>query len=235
MSIYNAEEANKLIQKAYNEAIKAVVDLVNEKNLTQSTLYYTSVVEMEKVLQKANLLHKIDGAVSKDFAKLEAQAKALLDNLGLKASDLSVPTDIHRTWKSFAKANVRIGNRALENEIAKAILKYQYLPDENKALSQIIEAAAKAGKKYEQYAQTYFETAYRNFENNAKLDLGKNLKVKKWLYVGPKDKKNRPFCEAHVDREYTTEEVDKMVNDFGQPAKYYRGGWNCRHEWEPVV
>ena len=41
----------------------------------------------------------------------------------------------------------------------------------------------------------------------------------------------RPWSKAHFEKTYTIAELKNMINDFGQPALYYRGGWNCKHRW----
>lgn len=51
-------------------------------------------------------------------------------------------------------------------------------------------------------------------------------------YEGPEPERN--FCSIHYNKIYKLEEVKEMINDFGQPAFTYCGGYNCRHRWVPV-
>jgi hypothetical protein len=53
-------------------------------------------------------------------------------------------------------------------------------------------------------------------------------------YIGPDDSANRPFCDRHVDKVYTREEIDALDN--GQIANVFLtgGGYRCRHHWRPV-
>ena len=53
-----------------------------------------------------------------------------------------------------------------------------------------------------------------------------------FVYVGPKDAKNRPFCRAWVGKAV----VDPRKLDNGQslPVEDYCGGYNCRHSWAPT-
>lgn len=53
-------------------------------------------------------------------------------------------------------------------------------------------------------------------------------------YIGPDDSANRPFCDRHVDKIYTREEIDALDN--GQIANVFLtgGGYRCRHHWRPV-
>jgi hypothetical protein len=55
-----------------------------------------------------------------------------------------------------------------------------------------------------------------------------------YQYIGPDDSANRPFCDRHVDKIYTREEIDALDN--GQIANVFLtgGGYRCRHHWRPV-
>jgi len=53
-----------------------------------------------------------------------------------------------------------------------------------------------------------------------------------FVYVGPRDQKNRPFCRQWVGKAV----VDPRRLDNGQklPVEDYCGGYNCRHSWAPT-
>jgi hypothetical protein len=53
-----------------------------------------------------------------------------------------------------------------------------------------------------------------------------------FVYVGPRDQKNRPFCRTWVGKAV----VDPRSLDNGQklPVEDYCGGYNCRHSWAPT-
>ena len=76
--------------------------------------------------------------------------------------------------------------------------------------------------------------ALQAFRNAVTVRKAEDSGVERLLYAGPKDKKNRPFCAAHVGKTYTLTEVENMINDQGGPALTDMGGYNCRHEWRPV-
>jgi hypothetical protein len=54
-----------------------------------------------------------------------------------------------------------------------------------------------------------------------------------YVYVGPKDVKNRPFCAFWVGKACT--EPALCDNEQGLPADDYAGGYNCRHSWAPTL
>ena len=53
-----------------------------------------------------------------------------------------------------------------------------------------------------------------------------------YVYVGPRDAKNRPFCQAWVGKAVT--DPSRLDNGQGLPADDYCGGYNCRHSWAPT-
>jgi hypothetical protein len=61
-----------------------------------------------------------------------------------------------------------------------------------------------------------------------------------FVYVGPTDAKNRPFCAIWMGREdgvrkaVTLEHMATLDNGQGLPVEDYCGGYNCRHSWAPI-
>ena len=53
-------------------------------------------------------------------------------------------------------------------------------------------------------------------------------------YRGPDDSANRPFCDKHVGRIYTREEIEKLDNGQTSNVMLTGGGYRCRHHWRPV-
>jgi len=43
----------------------------------------------------------------------------------------------------------------------------------------------------------------------------------------------RQFCKQLINKNYVwrVEEIESELNSFGQSAQFWRGGWNCRHQW----
>lgn len=52
-----------------------------------------------------------------------------------------------------------------------------------------------------------------------------------YVYVGPRDDKNRPFCREWVGKAVTN--PDRLDNGQGLPVEDFCGGYNCRHSWAP--
>ena len=54
-----------------------------------------------------------------------------------------------------------------------------------------------------------------------------------YVYVGPKDAKNRPFCQQWVGKAATNPTT--LNNGQDLPVEDYCGGYNCRHSWAPTL
>jgi hypothetical protein len=50
-----------------------------------------------------------------------------------------------------------------------------------------------------------------------------------FVYMGPADKKTRPFCREHVGKVYTRAEIDELDNGQIDNVFLTGGGFNCRH------
>lgn len=82
------------------------------------------------------------------------------------------------------------------------------------------------------HIQTEVETTKAALNNITRLEQFKNAGVKFLRYEGPASERN--FCMSHLGKVYLLSEVEKMANDFGQPAYSFCGGYNCRHRWVPM-
>lgn len=87
--------------------------------------------------------------------------------------------------------------------------------------------------KAEAHARTIARTALAAFDRADTVRQAAMAGVKKFRYVGPGA--SRDFCQHHLRKTYTLEEIKKLNNGQGLPVLYYGGGWNCRHTWEPVA
>lgn len=56
-----------------------------------------------------------------------------------------------------------------------------------------------------------------------------------YLYVGPRDQKNRPFCRKWVGRCVVDPSTVKAEDGQPEPVTTFCGGYNCRHSWAPIT
>lgn len=86
--------------------------------------------------------------------------------------------------------------------------------------------------KAERHAATIARTALGAFDRATAARQAALAGVGRFRYVGPPA--SRDFCQHHLRKTYTVEEIKRLNNGQGLPVLYYGGGWNCRHTWEPV-
>lgn len=55
-----------------------------------------------------------------------------------------------------------------------------------------------------------------------------------YLYSGPDDNLDRPFCDVCVGYAFTKKQIAALNNNQGLAVTTHCGGYNCRHEWVPV-
>jgi len=93
----------------------------------------------------------------------------------------------------------------------------------------IADIQADAGR-FQAYAATYADTALSVFDRAVHEAAFKGAGIDRFLYMGPRDIKNRPFCALHAGKVYTAAQVGKLNNGTKlMPVSKYGGGWNCRH------
>lgn len=83
-------------------------------------------------------------------------------------------------------------------------------------------------------ADTAMVTYHRSLNATAMEAIEAQMGVLRYRFFGPKDKFNRPFCAAILNKPsktYTRKQIDEMSN--GQlPEPFLTcGGYRCRHQW----
>jgi hypothetical protein len=69
------------------------------------------------------------------------------------------------------------------------------------------------------------------FESVARANSALPVDLLVLRMVGPRDKKNRPFCRENVGKVFTTEAIMDLDNGQGIPVETTCGGYRCRHGW----
>lgn len=98
----------------------------------------------------------------------------------------------------------------------------------------------KAGRPMVNHAKTIATTGYREADSTILQAKAKEFDIKKFKYAGSLIKDSRKWCQDHVDKIYTLEEIQEWEGRSWKGKKsgdpfVTRGGWNCRHKWLPVV
>lgn len=98
-------------------------------------------------------------------------------------------------------------------------------------------AVSVTGRPLVNYAKLYANDMIMNFHNEVTLTKGTKIGMKHFLYYGTVIASSRDFCKRRVGQTYTKKQIDSWKAPWAGKrgsAWTYRGGWNCRHHWQPV-
>lgn len=114
----------------------------------------------------------------------------------------------------------------LENEIVQVLKKDLPRIEMEKEIKHTI-----TDKKYN--ARTLIATG-SNAINQAKRNYdAEKSGLEYFKFVG--DSPERKFCKKHYNKIYSKTEIEALDNEQGLPVFYFGGGYNCKHQWIPVI
>jgi len=117
------------------------------------------------------------------------------------------------------------------DELARGVIDLQFGAAE---FNDIVGRIASVSDDTARYAETWVRTATSAAHRTATEALGRELGIERYRYYGPEDGATREFCRDHIDEIKTLDEWQNTMNDDGQSAAIYGGGYNCRHRLVPV-
>ena len=101
-------------------------------------------------------------------------------------------------------------------------------------------SADRLGNNLRRYATTYATDSLNQFSASLTATTANEQGIDRFEYYGDVIRDSREFCKKHVGKEYTREEIDRIWAGSwagkapGDPF-LVRGGYNCRHQWLPIV
>jgi hypothetical protein len=96
------------------------------------------------------------------------------------------------------------------------------------------------GDSFAKYASLLVTDSIMGFDGQFAKYRADELGLTSYLYYGSIIKDSRDFCRKHAGKVYTEQQIiDIWNNDTGQGRDQgspfiVRGGYNCRHSWQPV-
>lgn len=87
-------------------------------------------------------------------------------------------------------------------------------------------------KGSERYADTLLNTGLGVITQATNVSNTIKAGGKYFQYIGAIAE--RKFCQTHLNKVYTLNEINQMDNKQRLPVLFYRGGYNCRHFWKPI-
>ena len=175
---------------------------------------------------------------TRDFVKLfDAQVDQALAAIDLMNLDLGTPY-LSQIQRDFVVGQKLAAKRALDMEpmlvsVRLAQAAYSFSPGQTLSgmidyFGSIADQLMDVSVKLQLFITSFFRKVlgmfYFNFEKSKEL----------WYkYVGPADKKNRPFCAGIIvtGRVYRFSEIEEMDNGQIPGVLENGGGYGCRHWW----
>lgn len=93
------------------------------------------------------------------------------------------------------------------------------------------------GRSLAQYSRLYANDMIMNFHNEVNLKKAEDIGIKRFLYYGTLIASSRKFCIQRAGKVYTKDQINSWKYKWpgkSGPAMTHRGGYNCRHHWQPV-
>ena len=96
------------------------------------------------------------------------------------------------------------------------------------------------GDSFVKYASILVTDSIMGFDGQLAKFRADELGLTSYLYYGSIIKDSRDFCRKHAGKVYTEEQIRQIwANDTGQGRDQgspfiVRGGYNCRHSWQPI-
>lgn len=101
-------------------------------------------------------------------------------------------------------------------------------------------ASDRLGNNLRRYATGYATDSLNQYSATLTLTTANEQGIDTFEYYGDVIRDSREFCKKHVGKEYTADEIRNIWEGSwagkaaGDPF-IVRGGYNCRHQWLPVV
>ena len=123
---------------------------------------------------------------------------------------------------------------------------YQQIITGNNSVDEIVANVRKSFEKAGMGAQNYrglknlVTTKVFEIESMISLELSNTQGINRFKYVGGVIDSTRTWCLHHDGEILTKEQIADWANQSWEGKKdgdpfVVRGGWNCRHHWEPVL
>lgn len=176
-------------------------------------------------------------AVIDDIIREYPDAVALTQEFMEQFAEFRVPQSVIGQLQQFSFT----GHESLADDFAEALYQQVY----NNTLSgtpfsaSLDELNSLLTSDLQRYSGTMLHDALFEFSATLVAASAAEAGITTFRYEGDTIESTRPFCQRHVGKEYTTDEIYEIWDDTwagkrsGDPFRV-RGGYNCRHWWVPI-
>jgi len=216
---------------------RRIVDLMAEAPLQDGRLFdlewaIQARSELRQAIEQEYLL-VVDNIV-RDYKNVSDEIVTMLQTYG----DV---TKLDQTIISQLQSLTFSGFEDLGNEYLDLIAKQVY----ESTLTGTTFAASVAvvqelvGKDMARYASQQVHDALTQFDRTVNARIAFESGATKFKYHGPDDEATREFCDKHVNKIYTLDEMNEIwqgewAGKAGSNPLVNAGGYNCRHRFRPV-
>ena len=240
----------KLITDAVRKLDMKISLLISRLNIksgriTSDAINLKKAISMRKEIAKEFGKYKIVINRATDFAPVLKQVDSILKEAGIanviSRADKSIITTL--SLDSFNQMAALSDQYAfsISSKIYSSVIVGDSIEDLTLGVRQsLVGGVDKAGRPMAAHAKTIATTGYREADSVLMKAKAEEFEIEKFEYAGSLIKDSRKWCQDHVDKIYTLEEISEWGDRSWQGKKdgdpfVTRGGWNCRHSWLPVV
>lgn len=182
--------------------------------------------------------------ITDDFKTAKNQIKSNFKIVDEAVKFTSIDNEIIQTLADGSYQEYLGLSGAAKNQVTQAMYNHVIAGDSfsdlvNTINGALVGTAAKSvtGRPLAQYARLYARDQIMNFHNDVMLKKASDIEMDHFLYFGTIMGGTRKFCRRRVGNVYTKKEIDSWKYKWqgkSGPAFTHRGGYNCRHHWQPV-
>lgn len=210
----------------------ALVAWANENRSASGLLVAeVSIETVQALLGRAGLQSYAEG-LGPLLTKAGEQAGQLLKATGIPLGVSPV------AFRTALQNELTVGVGAVATEtirnLTSLLRESTLIPKSTKQMAQEIEAQT---GRLKGRSVALVETSLARMQRLVQTDAAKAIPEAErvFVYTGPKDDRNRPFCARRVGKAYTAKQIGAMQNGQGIPVLEGGGGNRCRHSWVPAT
>ena len=234
------------IKKLENKIIDMAADFDTEKGKLIG--YKTNIAQAQKIHSDLKtLFDETYGKASiksvKGYADVAKKIQSNLKEMGEEAQFTSVDKTMIEALQDQSLDQYAVYGQQAQQKIVSsmydAVISGGRFSSLVNSISETLTGSlSKQGKPMEQYAELWANDGVMNFHQDVLNKKGEDAGLTSYLYVGNIMLTTRDFCKERVGNIYTKEQVESWNDQKWQgksgPAMTHRGGYNCRHHWQPV-
>jgi len=221
-------------EKKFDSVLNDFEDKFIEKYSEEKIDGDLAETDIDRILNEIGFFAVISALLNETYEKIiDIADNTFTETVSFTAEQLEELTAI----KSMDLKKIMTITDDMKNKLASNIFEYG---NGNLTKTQLFEKMREimAGIK-DRYISVWVDTGISGFYRRSSVMLAKEAGYENFKYVGPIDRKNRPFCAEHINEIKTLEEWDEYNDDplmKGQPSpvSVFLGGYRCRHSLEAV-